>query len=333
MKKPSITDIAKRAGVSIASVSYVLNGREKEKRVGEDAANRIRQAAAELNYRPSHIARSLRQGSTMTIGLVVPDISNSYFGDMAKAIEEEAFRRGYTVIFGSSDENPEKSERLVQTLLDRQVDGIILAPVEEEETHITDLNERLPLVLIDRFIKKAGINYVALDNHQAAYQAVEHLAKRGDERIAFVGYLTEMNHITERYRGYKEAMAAFNAGFSLTGQVRYSRLDEDIETVLDGFYADPDGLDAIVFATNTLTVAGLYYFQRKQIRIPEELAVIGFDGNVAFDFFYSPLTYIKQPIQAIGKRAVEILLQQIDGKNQQQHQLHLLPELIERSST
>ncbi|MEL7422800.1 MAG: LacI family DNA-binding transcriptional regulator [Bacteroidota bacterium] len=333
MKKPSITDIAKRAGVSIASVSYVLNGREKEKRVGADAAKRIRQAAAELNYRPSHIARSLRQGSTMTIGLVVPDISNSYFGDMAKAIEEEAFRRGYTVIFGSSDENPEKSERLVQTLLDRQVDGIILAPVEEDYTQISDLNERLPLVLIDRFIKKDGINYVALDNYQAAHQAVEHLAKRGDKRIAFVGYLTEMNHITERFRGYREAMAAFNAGFSLTGEVRYSHLDEDMETVLDGFYAAPEGLDAIIFATNTLTVAGLYYFQRKQIQIPEELAVIGFDGNAAFDFFYSPLTYIKQPIQAIGKRAVEILLQQIDGESLQQQQLHLLPELVKRSST
>ena len=159
-KKISLKDIADQVGVSTALVSYVINGQEKEKRVGKKMANKIRQVAKELNYNPNQIARSLRKGSTKTIGLIVADISNPFFGNMARVVEDEADKYGYTVIFGSSDEDPQKSASLIESLVNRQVDGFIIAPVENTEDQIKTLIDRkIPVVLIDRFLKGVESNY------------------------------------------------------------------------------------------------------------------------------------------------------------------------------
>ncbi len=331
-KKVSITDIAKYAGVSIASVSYVLNGIEKEKRVSKAVADNIRETVTLLNYQPNHIAKSLKRGSTKTIGLIVADISNSYFGDMAKAIEDEAFKNGYTVIFGSSDENPQKSELLVDTLESRQVDGIIIAPVEKAEQSVVKLAKKLPVVLVDRYLNDE-LDCVVLDNYQAAYDAVRHLSEKGYKRIACIGYQSSMNHIKERFRGYHEAMEKFNPGEPISmGEVNYQTIQEDMDKILDGLLNGEKGIEAVVFATNSLTVAGLYYFQQKNVNIPEDLGVIGFDGNVAFDFFYSPLSYIEQPVRTMGVEAVKMLISNIDG-SKERHKIKLPHKLIERKSS
>lgn len=332
-KKVSITDIAKHAGVSIASVSYVLNGIEKEKRVSAEVADKIREAATLLNYQPNHIAKSLKKGSTKTIGLIVADISNSFFGDLAKAIEEEAFNNGYTVIFGSSDENPQKSQLLVDTLESRQVDGMIITPAEKTEKSVAKLAQKLPVVLVDRYLTNESLDCVRLDNYRAAFDAVHHLYEKGFKRIAAIGYQSDMNHIRERFRGYKEAMDQFNPGvIANIGEVSYQNIQEDMDSILDRLLSAQDGIEAVIFMTNSLTVAGLYYFQKRDIKIPEELAVIGFDGNVAFDFFYSPLTYIKQPVREMGVEAVKMLIQNINGSSERR-QVQLPHKLVERKSS
>lgn len=333
-KQVSLKDIASRVGVSTALVSYVLNGQEKEKRVGIQMAERIREAARELNYNPNHIARSLRKGSTKTIGLIVADIANPFFGNLARVVEDEAGRHGYTVIFGSSDEDPDKSASLIESLVNRQVDGFIIAPVENSEDQIKELVQRgIPVVLVDRYLDSVVTNYVVLDNYTASFDAVSHLLNKAYKRIGMIGYKTSMVHMQERFSGYQDALLSSMPEQEVhLGEIRYTHVSADIDRVLDEFVKGPDKMDAIVFATNALTVTGLYYLSKNKIKIPENLAIIGFDGNAAFDFFYSPLTYIEQPIDEMGKQAVKLLLDQMNGSDQPV-QVRLQHKLVKRVSS
>jgi LacI family transcriptional regulator len=330
-KRVSIKDIATKVGVSTALVSYVLNGLEKEKRVGKEVVEKVKKAAEELNYRPNQIARSLRKGSTNTIGLIVADIANPFFGHLARIIEDEASKFNYVVILGSSDEDYSKSESLVETFLNRQVDGFILVPSVGDDVLVRSLiHKEVPLVLIDRHFPDIASNYVILDNQKATFEATIHLINKGYRKINLVAYQSTLNHMQDRILGYREAMKSKNLEefihlepieFNQTGYER--RMDEIIlrsET------------EAILFTTNTLSIAGLYAIRRNNLKIPEDLAIIGFDGNEAFDFFIPPLTYIEQPLAEIGKEAVRILLEQIKG-NGETFQLKLNHRLIVRPSS
>ena len=330
-KRVSIKDIATKVGVSTALVSYVLNGLEKEKRVGKEVVEKVKKAAEELNYRPNQIARSLRKGSTNTIGLIVADIANPFFGHLARIIEDEASKFSYVVILGSSDEDYSKSESLVETFLNRQVDGFILVPSVGDDVLVRSLiHKEVPLVLIDRHFPGIASSYVILDNQKATFEATIHLINKGYRKISLVAYQSTLNHMQDRILGYRDAMKSKNLEefihlepieFNRTGYER--RMDEIIlrsET------------EAILFTTNTLSIAGLYAIRRNNLKIPDDLAVIGFDGNEAFDFFIPPLTYIEQPLAEIGKEAVRILLEQIKG-NGETFQLKLSHQLIVRSSS
>ena len=152
LRKTSLKDIAEAAGVSTALVSFVLNGKEKEYRVGEKTAQRILKIANEMNYQPNLAAKSLRSGKTKTIGLVVSDISNPFFSQLARVLEDEAARKGYTVLFGSSDENKDKMNRIVGNLINKGVDGLIIVPCNNSEKSISSLvNNHIPVVLFDRY--------------------------------------------------------------------------------------------------------------------------------------------------------------------------------------
>lgn len=333
-KRVSLKDIAEKVGVSTALVSYVLNGQEKEKRVGAEVVIRIREVLKEMNYKPNHIARSLRYGTTQTIGLVVTDIANPFFSSLARHIEDEANKSGYTVIIGSSDEKCDKSDKLVDTLLNRQVDGFIIVPAEGCSACIKALLEdKVPLVMVDRYIPELPSNYVVLDNHAASYNATMHLINKGYKHIGLVAYDSSLIHMRERIRGYEEAMK--NSGIEKNIWIKYIRFDHisvDIKKTIEAInIKDERTVDALFFATNTLSIAGLYKINDLGIKVPEDLALIGFDGNEAFDFFYSPLTYVKQPVDEMGKEAVRILLDQINGSKKISH-VNLLSQLIIRES-
>lgn len=334
LKRISLKDIAEKVGVSIALVSYVMNGQEKEKRVGADVVERIRKVALELNYKPNRIAQSLRTGSTKTIGLIVADISNPFFGNIARVIEDEAIKHGYTVIFGSADENLNKSALLIDTLVTRQVDGFIIAPAEGTEIQIHTLQEkRTPLVLIDRFFKEFTTNCVVLENFEASYDAISHLIENGHQKIGMIAYQSNLIHMRERIRGYEEAMKTLNPENKiLIEMVSFDQVDQDTEKAMKKLIGGGKNIDALFFATNALTIAGLYYINNLNLKIPEELAIIGFDGNAAFDFFTSPLTYIEQPIEEMGREAVRLLVEQINGSTKMT-QIKLHHSLIKRQSS
>ena len=206
-KRTSLKDIAKREGVSVALVSYILNGKEKEMRIGAEVVKKVLQAAEEMNYIPNQIARSLRIGSTKTIGLVVADISNPFFGQLARIVEDEAIKMGYTVIFGSSDEDELKSGLVLNTFLNRQVDGYIIVPSEGSVKQISSLLRRKrPVVLVDRYFPEISCSHIVLNNYQATYDAAAYLINKGYKRIALVAYKTSLIHMKERVRDRKSVV-------------------------------------------------------------------------------------------------------------------------------
>lgn len=332
-KKVSLKDIAKKVGVSTALVSYVLNGQEKEKRVGAEVVKRIKKVAGELNYSPNQIARSLRKGTTKTLGLIVADIANPFFGTLARVVEDEANKFGYTVVIGSSDEDSDKLGKLIDALCNRQVDGFIIIPPEGADDHINGLlKKEIPLVLTDRFFEGQETSYVVLDNYSAAFDATMHIIAKGYKRIAMVAHKSSLIHMQERIRGYKEAMKVQKLESTIiVEEIKFGESKAKMGKCLQKLTTGDLRVEALIFATNSLSISGLYYIKDSDLKVPEDLAIVGFDGNEAFDFFYSPLTYISQPIEEMGIESVRLLVDQINGSRKTVH-VKLKHQLIVQKS-
>lgn len=333
--KVSLKDIAQKVGVSTAAVSYALSN-DKEGKVSEQMAARIKAAARELNYQPNQIAKSLKIGRTNTFGLVIADVSNPFFATIARVVEDEAKKHGYTVIFGSSDEKPERSWDLINVLLNRQVDGMIIVPSEDSEEQILYLKEqKIPFVLIDRYFPEIPSSFVAIDNYKAAYDAVTHLAKAGRNRIGMLAYNTSLFHMQERKRGYREALRDSGLFFSDSWlhEVKHGDTKNGVKAAIDGMLLPVEAVDALFFATNTLAINGLKYIDSLNLKVPHDLAIVSFDEGEAFDFYYCPLTFVRQPVVELSKAAVQLLLNQVSGSDGKVGQVQLNPELVIRKSS
>ena len=334
-KKVSQKDIAQKVGVSTALVSYVLNNL-KEGRISKVVAQKIRDTATELNYRTNQIARSLKTNKTFTIGLIVADISNPFFSTLARIIEDEAAKENYTVIFGSSDENAQKSWKLINALADRQVDGLIIAPAENSEATLTYLSEHdIPFVLIDRYFPGLETNWVCIDNYKAAYTAVQHLIAGGNKRTGMITYNSTLYNLNERKRGYIDALVDHNIIFDKhwCREISTGDMAKGVENALDDLLSSPGRIDSILFASNILATAGLKYIYSLGIKVPDDLAIVSFDQADTSDLFYAPLTYLKQPVQEMGEIATGILLKNIGKREEKTHQVNLEAALVIRHST
>jgi LacI family transcriptional regulator len=331
-KKVSMKDIADKVGVSTALVSYVLNGLEKEKRIKPEIVEKVKKTIKEMNYKPNQIARSLRKGSTNTIGLIVADIANPFFGQLARIIEDEANRYNFTVIFGSSDEDHSKLKSLVNSLIYRQVDGFIIIPSEGCNEQIRFLiQQEIPVVLLDRYLPEIPTNFVVIDNYMATYKSVNCFISKGYNKIALFAYKSNMIHMRERIRGYTEAMKYNNLEKEIIiKEITHNNVRHEVEKAIENIIKQKDA-NALIFATNTLTLSGLYALKNFNINIPKEMAIIGFDGHEVYDFIDPPLTYIQQPLQEMGKESVKILIEEIKGSKKTVH-VELKHQLIERSS-
>lgn len=335
-KKVSLKDVALHVGVSTALVSYVVNNKEKKGRVGLEMANKIRKAAAELNYKPNLIAKSLKSGKTNTIGLIVADISNPFFSNIARIIEDEAKKHGYIVIFGSSDESAEKSEDLIDVFLNRQVDAFIIAPAAKTEDQIKRLKEmNVPFVLIDRYFPDIKTDRVHINNFQVSFLAVEHLIKVGRRKIAMVSYDLKLPHLQERKNGYMQGLKTnkipVKNNWFITAS--YQHISEDVARGLHTLLFPSPQIDAIFFATNSLAVEGLKKINEFGIKVPDQVAIISFDQTDAFDFFYSPITYVSQSIADLGKEAVKLAIRRIDDYSKTYTSVVIEAKLIIRDSS
>lgn len=330
-KKVSLKDIAQAVGVSSALVSMVLNGKAKQYGIGEEATRKVLAKAKELNYQPNIMARGLRSGRSHLLGLVVADISNPFFAILAREIERAASEKGYTVIYGSSDEKPEHLSKLMNTLANQGVDGIIVVPCENSEELIADLYlQKYSMVLVDRYFPKINTLSVSLDNAKACKDVTQHLLSQGFRKISFVAYESKLLHTTERIRGYTEAMQ--EAGLKNNINVLKLPQDKYHEMMLQVFEENQiknKNTEALIFSTNSLTIQGLYVLNQLKVRIPEDVAVFGFDGGDVFDLYSPAISYVRQPVEEMGRKAVTILIDQLESDEPQViRRYKLKPELV-----
>lgn len=314
-KKVSLKDIAAKVGVSTALVSYVLNNK-REGRISKEIARKIREVAEKMHYRPNQIAKSLKTNKTLTIGLIVADIANPFSSQLARIIEDEAELNNYSVIIGSSDEKKEKQQKLVNLLLDRQVDGIILAPAEDTGEQVKQLQEAsIPLVLIDRFIPGINTNYVVINNYKAAFDGVTHLVQAGYKKIGLIAFDTTLINLSERTRGYRDALEI--KGIPVKKQyIKEVAVDitteNEVVNAIRQLLSGKEPVDAIFFASNKVSTYGLKYLNTVPVKVPGDLGILSFDQSDAAYLFYSPLTHTRQPLHEMGQQAVRILLQAIN---------------------
>jgi LacI family transcriptional regulator len=308
----------------------VLNGKEKEARVGTEMAEKIRQIAIEMNYEPNTLARGLRIGRSQTIGLIVADISNSFFANLAFYIQEQAEKFGYSVIITNTNESDLKMEKMTHILKSRQVDGFIIVPTEHGEPYVEDLLKRdIPVVLIDRYFPGLNVSSIAVDNYQASVKAVENLIVQGCRNIGLVIYKSALQHMLERKRGYINALKEYGYyNSSLIKEVNYSLISNDIALAIEGLLMKENKPDGIFFTTNTLSMMGIKQLMNMGIHIPSDIKIVCFDKSEVFEFMDVSIPYIQQPIPEMGKNAVELLVKQIKEKTKEIKNVELQTHLI-----
>jgi len=333
MKKVSLADVAKSLGVSKTLVSLVLNDKGDEKGISKDTQSRVRNKVKELNYKPNQFARGLRVGKSNTIGLVVADISNSFYAKICRSIEDNCTANGYNLIICSSDENPEKESTLIQMLIDRQVDGLIISTTQNNNKDINLLKKsNFPFVLIDRHIPNIESNFVIVDNKAGAKNAVEHLIRLGKKRI---GHLTispsHLSSLKDRTAGYKEALKENKIKFddSLIREISFENIKEDVRSALKELMSAPQSINSLFVANNNIAVACLACLKEINISIPQDIALVSFDDIDAFNLCSPPVSAVSQPILKMGEQAVKILIENIKNTKVTEPVKVLLPTQLE----
>lgn len=337
MKNISIKDIALEVGVSTTTVSFVLNGKAKEKRISEELRDRILETAARLNYRPNQVARGLRTGHTNTLGLIVEDISNPFFAQLARVVEHEADRAGYTVMFCSTENSDERATALLYMLRHRQMDGFIIVPTPGLKKEIQLLSDdQRPFVLVDRYYPELDTCYVAVDNFRGAFEGASLLLRRGYRNIALVTVDSIQVQMMERERGFNGALerAKKKQGGDHVLRIPYDyNTEKTVQTIADFIRKHPQ-VDGIFFTTNYLGVAGLEAIRMSGKCIPAEMGVVCFDDNDLFRLGSPSISVIAQPIAAIAEKAVEILVSLLTRREPPANgQVIIPPSIQEREST
>ncbi len=330
----TIRDVAKQSGVSITTVSHVING---SRFVSANTLRRVRRVMKDLNYQPNAVARSLRRKDTHTLGLVLPDSSNPFFAEIAHGIETYAFEQGYNVLFGSSNGDPEKEKAYLRVFIEKQVDGIVFVAAGKSAENLEQLlSKHLPLVVVDREFKKVVADYVVADNRQGGYLATSHLIGLGHRRIACIAGPSTVTPSADRVTGYRAALEAYSIPF-------------DSQLVRRGDFSPASGFKAAqyflarrgsnrptaIFVCNDMMALGvLGALYQAGLRVPDDVAVVGFDDIVLASYTSPPLTTIRQPKYEMGQLAAQILIERIRPDGGRKPQRHLMPtSLVVRAST
>jgi len=323
-KNVTIKDIAAEAGVSIALVSFVMNNRtgpdgRQKYRVSDATRDKILEVARRLDYQPNFAARSLRKGKSKVIGAVLSDISNVFYGEIAREMEDLAFRHGYTVLMGSTDESPEKLDSIVRSFIDKGVDGFIVVPCEGSEASVRRiLKNDIPLVFLDRRDMDFPVPKVVLNNRDAMRSAVMLLEKRGAKTIEMLSFAMRVSSIIEREEGFIGRMMELGVSEENIRIHRipfHNQIDRVRKAIADISTRNVDGL---VFATNYLTISSIKVLNSIGMRPQEDIKVIGFDNSDVYELFDPPIPYVRQPIPAMCKIAMDYIFGLIDGNIQQE---------------
>ena len=330
-QKVSIVDIAKKAGVSITTVSRVLNGKAEEFRISEKSQLKIKETARKLNYVPNQFAASLKSGKSNTIALIIPSLSNPFFADIASEINAEVRNRGYITIIGDSDESVDiENEELLQ-MQSRNIEGLVIAPCSQNWKNIKKLHDQgRPIVCIDRYFENLDIPYVSTDNYDGAFTATRHLIDNGHTRIACIQGLQESVPNKLRIKGYQDAMVAAGlAEYSISGD-EFSVENGYKETKL--LLQSRNRPSAIFTLSNTIAMGCMKALKEENLSIPDDISIITFDDHPYLDYLATPLTCITQPTREICRIAIKYLFFMLTNKEIKNKQVLLKPELKYRKS-
>lgn len=336
MKKITIRDVAREAGVSVTLVSFVMNAKmgsdgRLDCPVNPDTAQRVLKVAKKLGYRRNNAAASLRSGRSYSIAVVVSDIASPFFSEICRNIENRAYKEGYTVIFASSEENPKKLSKLIDTMIGFNVEGLIVAPCPDgENVLVKALNIGIPTVLIDRDVPGADFGRVLVDNVDSGYMAANYLIHQGFGKIEMISYKTDVTSLKDREQGYVKAME--EAG--LKDEVKIHEIEYDAVAAKKDVIeicreASARGVEAFIFPTKKLAMFGFNALNILSLSVPSDFSFVCFDESDVYDVSKPMIPHIIQPVQEIADKSFEMLQKMIDKSiKEEEKSINLKAKLV-----
>lgn len=305
---PTMADVARAAGVSLSTVSHVINNTRK---VNPETEQAVRLALEETGYTHDRVASSLVTGRTHTIGLAMSALSNPYFADVAHVIERELAAAGYTLLLADTHDNPDRELRAIRGLLGYRVDGLVLAPSADPANAIAEITRRnVPLVLIDRFAD-GDVDQIAVENVESTARLVEHLITQGHQRIAMVAGIAGLSTSEERVEGYRRALEAAGIPYDPRLVVRGDSENDRARDAVAELIAANALPTALVVGNNAMTLGVMRGLRDAGLRIPEDVALVAFDDFEWADLFHPRITAIAQPTHQMAEQAVTMLFERI----------------------
>ncbi|GAA2183973.1 LacI family DNA-binding transcriptional regulator [Brooklawnia cerclae] len=330
---PTRADVARLAGVSVAAVSYAFD--ERSGKLSDSTRRRILDAAESIGYRPNKLAGGLRRGRTDLVGMMVPDITNPFFAELARSVERHCFERGLMLLLASVDNDPAREEEYIRSLTDLQVTGVIVTSTNfggiSKKAQALIEGSGIPSSRLDRNGDGSVANTIAVDNLLGAKIAVKHLLNHGYRNIFCIGGPKGLSSADLRVEGYREACAGIDgvAGDVVRGTFRFEsgyRIAADIVKKAEHLP------DAIFASSDVQALGALQAIQEAGFRVPDDIAVIGFDGAREGKYSRPRLTTVAQPIDKLARLAVECVVEQANGKAPSPTPTLLPPQLVRRSS-
>lgn len=322
---PALMDVARRAGVGAATVSRVINGGQN---VSSKTLAAVQKAIDELGYHPNQAARSLKGARTKTIGLIVPSVADPFFSTAAAAIQDVARAHGTLVLLAASDNQTEREREQITTLIQRRVDGLILAPSDAADADMF-AHAEFPVVCFDRPLPDSNMPTVLGDNYGGAKAATEHLVRSGYRRILCMGGDRELFTSQARVRGHRDVIRAAGLPYLAEFNVQdYASTEEAIQRHL----RSAERIDAIFSIKNAITVHAYKILRKLNVPIPREVALMGYDDFELADTLEPPISVVRQPVESIATRAAEMLFAALEKGEQKRQTVTLKVELVHRGS-
>lgn len=324
--KANIKDIAAKTGLSISTVSRVLNGKAEQFRIGKKSQQKILEASRELNYVPNLIAANLRTGKSNTIALIVPSLCNPFFADLASTLNSEVRKYGYSTMICDSDENTEIEITELKRIIARNIEGLIIAPCGNYSEHIRQLHDLgLPVICIDRYFEDLDIPFVSTDNYHGAYVATKHLLENGHTRIACIQGVQQSTPNRLRVKGFVDAMEETGlTTYSITGD-EFSVQGGYLETRL--ILMQKEKSTAIFTLSNTIAMGCMKALKEMNMSIPDDISLLTYDDHPYLDYLATPLSCIAQPVSDISKFATKFLFAKLKNNDLAIKHLLLKPEI------
>jgi LacI family transcriptional regulator len=330
----SVRDVARKAGVSVGTVSNVLNSPDK---VAEKTVVKVQHAIRALGFVRNDAARQLRAGKSRSIGLLVLDVRNPFFTDVARGAEEAAAEHNMSILLTNSDENHDREKQLLSLFEEQRVAGVLVSPVSSDLSDLSRARDRgTPIVLVDRQSKDKSLSSVAVDDVAGGFMAISHLIETGRKRIMFAGGPVSIQQIADRFKGAKKAVKSQN-------NINLEIFETKSLTVLEGRTVAEEILSRpaskrpdAVFAANDLLAIGIMqvFVVAKNLSIPEDIALVGYDDISFASSALISLTSVRQPSALIGAQAIELLIEETENPlNPNRRQVVFQPELVIRDSS